>query len=112
VLYVARVMGGVSSKLGRSAGIFALVAMAAVLGAALPGVALLLAPALLLFGVLLLGFAPGEQLLERMRARRFARRADRAPRTLAVRRVVVVCRIVSLAASALAMRPPPAATAA
>ncbi|MEA2245206.1 MAG: hypothetical protein QOD24_4762 [Solirubrobacteraceae bacterium] len=110
-MYVASVMGGVSSKLGRGAGIFVLVAMAAVLGAVLPGVALLLAPALLLFAVLLLGFTPGEQLLERMRARRFPRRADRAPRTLTVRHIVVVRRIVPLAASALAMRPPPAALA-
>lgn len=80
-----------------------------VLGATHPGVALLLAPALVLFVVLLLGFAPGEQLIERMRARRFARRVDRAPRTLAVRHVVVVWRVVSPAASALAMRPPPVA---
>jgi hypothetical protein len=89
-------------------GIGALGAVAAALSVAPPGVALLLAPALLLFGALLLGFTPGERLLERMRARRFPRRADRAPRTLTVRRVVVVRRIASLATSALAMRPPPA----
>jgi Flp pilus assembly protein TadB len=80
----------------------------AVLAATLPGVALLLAPALLLFVVLLLGFTPGEQLLERMRARRFTRQADRAPRALGIRHVVVVRRMPSLATSALAMRPPPA----
>ncbi|MEA2151184.1 MAG: hypothetical protein QOD69_3014 [Solirubrobacteraceae bacterium] len=77
------------------------------LGATLPGLVLLLLPALALFAVLLLGFAPGEQLLERMRARRFQCRAARAPRTLAVRRVPVRRRVTSLAASALAMRPPP-----
>jgi hypothetical protein len=86
----------------------ALVLVAATLGATLPGVVLLLAPALALFATLLLGVAPGELLLERMRTRRFRCRAARAPRTLAVRRVVVVRRMTSPAASALAMRPPPA----
>jgi hypothetical protein len=97
-----------SSRRGRLAGLGGLVVVAAVLGATLPGVVLLLAPALVLFAILLLGFAPGEQLLERMRARRFQCRAARAPRALAVRRVVVVRRMTSPAASALAMRPPPA----
>jgi hypothetical protein len=83
----------------------------AVLAATLPGVALMLAPALLTFVVLLLGFTPGEQLLDRIRARRFTRRRDRAPRALAVRRVVIVRRTPSLATSALAMRPPPVVTA-
>jgi hypothetical protein len=109
LLYVPVLMGGGSLKHGRVAGLGAIVGMAVVLGAALPGVAMLLAPALALFAVLLLGFTPGEQLLERMRARRFACRTARAPRTLAVRRVVVVRRMTSPAASALAMRPPPAA---
>jgi hypothetical protein len=85
----------------------AVTAVTAVLAATLPGVALLLAPALLLFVVLLLGFTPGERLLERMRARHFTRRRDRAPRALAVRHVVIVRRMRSLATSALAMRPPP-----
>jgi len=100
-------MGGGSLKHGRTVGIAALIAAVAVLGATQPGVALLLAPALALFVVLLLGFTPGEQLLERMRARRFRGRAARAPRTIALRRVAVVRRMPSLAASALAMRPPP-----
>jgi len=102
-------MGRVSLQHGRIAGLSALLAVAAMLGAA--GVALLLAPALLLFAVLLLGFTPGEQLLERMRARRFARCADRAPRTMASRHAFVVRRRTPPAASALAMRPPPAAPA-
>ncbi|MDX6719185.1 MAG: hypothetical protein QOJ63_1439 [Solirubrobacteraceae bacterium] len=101
-------MGGVSLTHKRAAGFGALVMVAAVLGATLPGVALLLTPALLLFGVLLLGFTPGEHLLERMRTRRFTRCTDRAPRTLAIRHVVVVRRKAGLATSALAMRPPPA----
>jgi hypothetical protein len=109
LLYVPILMGGGSSKHGRTAGIAALIAAVAALGATQPGVALLLAPALALFVVLLLGFTPGEQLLERMRGRRFTGRATRAPRTIALRRVAVVRRMPSLAASALAMRPPPPA---
>jgi hypothetical protein len=107
LLYVPVLMGGGSFKHGRVASLGALLGMAVVLGTALPAVAMLLAPALALFAVLLLGFTPGERLLERMRARRFTCRAARAPRTLAVRRVVVVRRMTSPAASALAMRPPP-----
>jgi peptidoglycan/LPS O-acetylase OafA/YrhL len=68
---------------------------------------LLLAPAFLLFAILLLGCAPGAQLLERLRARSFERRAPRAPRTLAQRRPSVPRRLASPASSALAMRPPP-----
>jgi ABC-type amino acid transport system permease subunit len=73
---------------------------------------LLLAPAFVVFAILLLGCAPGAQLLERLRARRFPRAAQRAPRTLAMHRPSVVRRVVSPAASALAMRPPPPSTAA
>jgi hypothetical protein len=101
------VMGGVSLTSARVTRVGALVTVAATLGAALPGVALLLTPALLLFGLLLLGFTPGEDLLDRIRARRFPRRTARAPRTLAIRHIVVVRRMPSMATSALAMRPPP-----
>ncbi len=73
--------------------------------------ALLLAPGMLLFAVLALGFRPGERFIERLRSRRFARRATRAPRSLAARRPIFVHRRISPAASALAMRPPPAAPA-
>ncbi len=105
-------MSRVASNPGRVAGLGVVALVAAALVVALPGVALLLAPALLLFTVLLLGYAPGEELLHRMRARRFTRPVwRRAPRTLPVRRVVVVRRMASLATSALAMRPPPAAPA-
>jgi hypothetical protein len=102
-------MRGGAFKHGRTAGIVAMIALVAGLGAAPTGVALLLAPAVALFAVLLLGFTPGEHLLERMRARRFEGRAARAPRGIAVRRDPVVRRMPSLAASALAMRPPPSA---
>jgi peptidoglycan/LPS O-acetylase OafA/YrhL len=73
---------------------------------------LLLAPAFVLFAILLLGCAPGARLLERLRARRFARRAPRAPRTLAMRCPIVARRMAAPAASALAMRPPPVPAAA
>lgn len=104
-------MGGHALKQGRAAALTALVAVATLLGATLPGVALLLAPAALLLALLLLGFTPGEQLIERMRARCRARRASRAPRALVNRHAVVVILMPSLSASALAMRPPPAAPA-
>lgn len=68
---------------------------------------LLLAPAFGLFAILTLGCAPGARLLERLRTRRFARPAPRAPRALAARRPIVIGRKASPAASALAMRPPP-----
>ena len=58
-----------------------LVALAALLAATLPDVALLLAPAALLLAALLLGFSPGERLIERMRrgASRRAPNVRRAP---------------------------------
>ena len=105
-------MGGLSFKHGRVAALTALVALAALFAAMAPGVALLLAPAGVLLAALLLGFTPGERLIERMRARRFEPRVHRAPRSMVTRHVdVVVRRVTSLAGSALAMRPPPAALA-
>jgi hypothetical protein len=99
---------------GRLAGVAAILALYAIVclaptacGVAPSAYGLLLAPAFALFAILLLGCAPGAQLIERLRARRFRRRAARAPRTLAVRRPIVVRRLASPAASALAMRPPP-----
>ncbi len=99
-------MGGGSVKRWRLVCLDGLVAVAAALSATLPGVALLLAPAMVLFAALLLSFTPGEQLLDRLRAPRFARQIQRAPRSLAVRRLVVVRKLASLASSGLAMRPP------
>ncbi len=105
-------MGVLSFKHGRVAALAALVALTAAFAATAPGVTLLLAPAGVLLAALLLGFTPGERLIERMRARRFAPRVGRAPRSLATRHVAVVARrVTSLAGSALAMRPPPAALA-
>ena len=67
--------------------VFAIVCLApTACGVAPSAYGLLLAPAFALFAILLLGCAPGARLLERLRARRFARRAPRAPRTLAMRR--------------------------
>lgn len=95
----------------RTGGLLALVVLTAVLAVTLTAVALLFAPALLLAAALIAGYTPGARLLDRMRARRFPPRAARAPRALTVRRVVVVRRMTRIAASALAMRPPPAAPA-
>ena len=72
------------------------------------GVALLLAPAVVLFCLLMLGLRPGEQLLDRLRHRRSRPREHRAPRTVgAGRRAGFAPRTTWLAASPLAMRPPP-----
>ena len=112
VMYVARFMSPVFTS-GRIASLATLVAGTALLGATSPGAVLILAPALLLLSALVLGVSPGEQLLGRMRARRFAHRTRRAPTAAgtAIRHTVVVRRVASLATSALAMRPPPAALA-
>ncbi len=105
-------MGALSFKHGRVAAMATLVALAVVFAVLAPGVALLLAPAGVLLAALLLGFTPGERLIERMRARRYVPRLRRAPRSLSTRHVAVVARrVTSLAGSALAMRPPPAALA-
>ena len=105
-------MLGLPFKHGRVAALTALVVLAALFGAVAPGVALLLAPAAMLLTALLLGFTPGERLIERMRTRRFEPRVHRAPRRVVTRHVdVVVRRVTSLDGSALAMRPPPVALA-
>ena len=106
-------MGRVFMTPGRIASLATMVAGTAVLGLTSPGAALILAPALLLLSVLVLGVTPGEKLLDRMRARRFAHRTRRAATSvgIALRHAVVVRRLPSLATSALAMRPPPAALA-
>lgn len=71
------------------------------------GVALTLAPALLLLAVLLLGHMPGEELLDRLR-RAHTERRRRAPRRLSAPRLALVIRPAGRAlAQALAMRPPP-----
>jgi len=82
---------------------FALVASAALVD---PGLALTMAPALLLLALLVTGFRPGEKLIARLHghARRAIRRATSHPRP----RLALVVRLVGrLLASGLAVRPPP-----
>jgi hypothetical protein len=81
----------------------ALVASAGVVD---PGLALTMAPALLLLALLTCGLRPGEALIDRLRAqaRPPARRAASHPRP---RLALVVRPAGRLLASALAMRPPP-----
>ncbi len=79
------------------------------------GVALLLAPAVVLFCLLMVGLQPGEQMIERLRRRRRHCRPSehRAPRTVAARHLaLIVPRTSWLTASPLAMRPPPVSLAA
>ncbi|MDA0183074.1 hypothetical protein OJ997_22385 [Solirubrobacter phytolaccae] len=86
---------------------FALVATALV---ASPGLALTMAPALLLLALLAGGFRPGEALIERLRDRR--RPAVALPRAVSMPRprLALIARpTAGPAASALAMRPPPSA---
>jgi hypothetical protein len=82
---------------------FVLVATAAF---ADPGLALTMAPALILLAALACGFRPGEALIVRLteRGRRAAPRATSMPRP---RLALVVRPAGRLLASALAMRPPP-----
>ena len=69
----------------------------------------MLAPALVLLGLLLAGRTPGEELILRLRRRHQARRA-RARRTIERQYVVLLTRRAGrLIGSALAVRPPPAA---
>lgn len=76
-----------------------------------PGALLALAPAVVLFAALLSGSMPGEELLERLRAR-FEPRARR-PRRPRLRpyAAVYLRRTGRLIAAALAVRPPPRAAA-
>jgi len=86
-------------------GMFALVGLA---GLAEPGLALTMAPALLMLALFAGGVRPGEAFIERLRARGETPRrphAVSAPRP----RLALVVRPAGVAlASALAMRPPPA----
>lgn len=95
-----------------AAGSAALLAVMAATADAAPQIALLLAPFFLLVLLLSLGFFPGEELIERLRAARWTspvtRRAPRAARPYAP---PVVRRVGRAFAFALAMRPPPAAPA-
>jgi hypothetical protein len=84
---------------------FVLVASALV---ASPGLALTMAPALLLLALLAGGVRPGEALIERLRDRR--RTAPSRPRAVSMPRprlALVVRPVAGPVACALAMRPPP-----
>lgn len=83
----------------------------AVAAATSPLALAMLAPALVLLGLLLAGRTPGEQLILRLRRRHAARR-PRGARTIEQQHVVLLThRAGRLLASALAMRPPPAVAA-
>jgi len=86
------------------AGMLLLVAAAAL---AEPGLALSMAPALLLLALFTGGFRPGEALIERLRARLEAAPHPRAASAPRPRLALVVRPTGRLIASALAMRPPP-----
>ena len=87
------------------AGMSVLVALA---GLAEPGLALTMAPALLMLALFAGGVRPGEGLIERLRTRRATPRRPRAVSALRPRLALVVRPAGRLIASALAMRPPPA----
>ncbi len=95
--------------------VLAAVAVLAALGLAVvesPHVALLLAPALLLLLILVVGVFPGEEAIARARARRARARRSRAPGRVPAPVLPDVVRPTGLAlAFALAMRPPPAVAA-
>ena len=95
-----------------AAGASALLAIMATTADAAPQIALLLAPFFLLVLLLSLGFFPGEELIERLRAARWTSpAARRAPRVGRLYAAPVVRRVGRAFAFALAMRPPPAALA-
>jgi hypothetical protein len=88
------------------AGMFVLVVAA---GFAEPGLALAMAPAVLMLCLFTCGVRPGEALLERLLERRAAPPARRAVSSAPPRLALVLRPAGRLIASALAMRPPPAA---
>ena len=87
------------------AGMFALVVLA---GLKEPGLALTMAPAMLMLALFAGGVRPGEALIERIRSRRAAVRPPRAVSAPRPRLELVVRPAGRPIASALAMRPPPA----
>ena len=93
----------------RLAVITALLLALGVVGAGIadPGLALSLAPALLLLALLARGIRPGERLIDRWRERFSVRKHARAVSMPRPRLAVVVRPAGRLLASALAMRPPP-----
>lgn len=99
-------------RLIRFALLCALAAVSFLLIAASPALALGAVPVIAIFGALVAGAFPGEELIDRLRERR----AVPAPRrrggsTVRTRRAVYVRPVGRAATFALAMRPPPAAAA-
>src|SRR3954454_7486384 len=90
----------------------AMLVLVATMGLLEPGLALTMAPALLLLALFAGGVRPGEALIERLRDRRAADaarvRAVSAPRP---RLVLLARRAGRLIASGLAVRPPPSGSA-
>jgi len=87
----------------------ALLLAAVVLVLTAPVFMLAMAPAIGLFAMVANRVMPGEQLIVRLRARRAAPSRRRAPVAQRLYDVLVIRRAGRLIASALAMRPPPAA---
>jgi hypothetical protein len=87
------------------AGMF--VVLLALAALAQPGLALTMAPAVILLALLTGGVRPGERLIERLQARRMPLRLARAKDHPRPRLALVVRPAGRLIASALAMRPPP-----
>ena len=90
------------------AGMFAVVAVA---GLAAPGLALAMAPALLMLALFTCGIRPGEAMIDRLRARQAVPCRARAVSAARPQLALVVRPTGRLLASALAMRPPPASLA-
>jgi hypothetical protein len=84
-----------------------LIVLVAVAGIADHGLALTLAPAILLLAMFAGGVRPGEKLLERLHERRTAPRTVRATSVRIPQLALVLRPVGRLIASALAMRPPP-----
>ena len=100
-----RVIGMPRRTLLAFAGMFALVALA---GLHEPGLALTMAPAVLMLALFTGGVRPGEALIERLRAGRVTPAPARAVSAPRPRLALVVRPAGRMIASALAMRPPPA----
>ncbi len=90
------------------AGMLSLVAVA---GLFAPGLALALAPAVVMLALFTCGIRPGEAMIDRLRARRDVPCRARAVSAARPQLALVVRATGRLLASALAMRPPPASLA-
>jgi hypothetical protein len=98
-----------SQLLGRRLALAALLLVAVALVLVAPAFMLAMAPAIALFAMVANRVMPGEELIVRLRSRHTAVRGHRALLAERLYDVMVVRRAGRLIASALAMRPPPAA---